>query len=55
MAGWFASDYAPWVLDPVAAEVITVRLALAEELAATGPALIKGNASEVMALAGGQL
>ncbi len=42
----------PWVLDPVAAGAIPQRLALARALAACGPALIKGNASEILALAG---
>ena len=42
----------PWVLDPVAAGAIPQRLALGRALAACGPALIKGNASEILALAG---
>lgn len=42
----------PWVLDPVAAGAMPRRLALAREFAAAGPALIKGNASEIRALAG---
>ncbi len=44
----------PWVLDPVAAGALTARTTLAEGLAGAGPAVIKGNASEIMALAGGQ-
>ncbi len=40
----------PWVLDPVAAGAIPVRTALARSMAADRPALIKGNASEILAL-----
>ncbi len=43
----------PWVLDPVAAGLLSVRTALCRELLATPPALIRGNASEIIALAGG--
>lgn len=43
-----------WVLDPVAAGALPSRTALALELAASQPAVIKGNASEIIALAGGQ-
>lgn len=42
----------PWVLDPVAAGAIPARLHSAQALAASGPRLIKGNASEILALAG---
>ena len=42
----------PWVLDPVAAGALAARTVLAESLAASGPTLIKGNASEIMTLAG---
>lgn len=41
----------PWVLDPVAAGAIPARLRAAESLAASGPRLIKGNASEILAMA----
>jgi len=41
-----------WVLDPVAVGALPVRTALARELLAAGPAVVRGNASEVMALAG---
>ena len=41
-----------WVLDPVAIGVLPVRTALAAELLAAGPAVVRGNASEVQALAG---
>lgn len=43
----------PWVLDPVAIGALPMRTALAQEFAGYGPALIRGNASEVGALAGG--
>lgn len=42
----------PWVLDPVAIGVLPVRTALAHELVEFGPAAIRGNASEIRALAG---
>ena len=41
-----------WVLDPVAAGALSARTGLARSMAADGPALIKGNASEILALAG---
>lgn len=41
-----------WVLDPVAVGVLPVRTALAAELLDHGPAIIRGNASEILALAG---
>jgi hydroxyethylthiazole kinase len=44
----------PWVLDPVAAGALEWRTRLATELLAAGtPAIVRGNASEVLALAGG--
>ena len=43
----------PWVLDPVAAGALAPRTALAEHLLAGRPTLIKGNASEIIGLAGG--
>ena len=44
----------PWVLDPVAAGALAWRTELAQELLGLGrPAIIRGNASEVLALAGG--
>ena len=44
----------PWVLDPVAAGALGWRTELAHGLlAAARPAIIRGNASEVLALAGG--
>ena len=42
----------PWVLDPVAVGALPVRTALAQDLLALRPTLIRGNASEVLALAG---
>ncbi len=42
----------PWVLDPVAVGGLPVRTALASELLAHRPGAIRGNASEVAALAG---
>lgn len=42
----------PWVLDPVAAGATPFRSALAERLVGAGPTLVRGNASEVLALAG---
>ena len=47
-----ASAGTPWVLDPVAIGVLPVRTALAQELAAQRPTTIRGNASEILALAG---
>ena len=44
----------PWVLDPVAAGALPERTALAHAMAAEAPSLIKGNASEILALAGGK-
>jgi hydroxyethylthiazole kinase len=42
----------PWVLDPVAAGAIAQRTAFGLELCALRPAAIRGNASEIMGLAG---
>lgn len=42
----------PWVLDPVAVGFLSLRTALAAELKAKRPSIIRGNASEIMALAG---
>jgi hydroxyethylthiazole kinase len=42
----------PWVLDPVAVGALPVRTALARELLGHGPTVVRGNASEVIALAG---
>jgi hydroxyethylthiazole kinase len=43
----------PWVLDPVAVGPLPLRTALAGELLELRPAVIRANASEVLALAGG--
>jgi len=42
----------PWVLDPVAIGALPVRTALAQDLVAQRPTAIRGNASEILALAG---
>lgn len=42
----------PWVLDPVAVGAMTFRTRLAAELLASRPAVVRGNASEVLSLAG---
>jgi hydroxyethylthiazole kinase len=43
---------APWILDPVAAGATAYRTEMAGRLAKLKPAVIRGNASEIMALAG---
>ncbi|MEV4738207.1 MULTISPECIES: hydroxyethylthiazole kinase [unclassified Microbacterium] len=42
----------PWVLDPVAIGALPIRTALAHELLSAGPTAVRGNASEILALAG---
>lgn len=42
----------PWVLDPVAVGALPVRTALAKDLLEFKPTAIRGNASEILALAG---
>ena len=42
----------PWVLDPVAVGALPIRTELAKRLAEKRPYAIRGNASEVLALAG---
>lgn len=42
----------PWVLDPVAVGGLPYRTALARELLELRPSVVRGNASEVLALAG---
>src|SRR5690606_4261563 len=45
----------PWVLDPVAAGAVPWRTSIALELlGAHHPAVVRGNGSEILALAGGQ-
>lgn len=42
----------PWTLDPVAVGALTLRSEFAREIIACSPAAIRGNASEIRALAG---
>lgn len=42
----------PWVLDPVAIGALPLRTTFAAELLAAGPTAVRGNASEIIALAG---
>jgi hydroxyethylthiazole kinase len=42
----------PWVLDPVAVGGLSFRTELAADLVGLSPAVVRGNASEVLALAG---
>lgn len=42
----------PWVLDPVAVGPLTVRTHFAREIVKLRPSVIRGNASEIIALAG---
>lgn len=42
----------PWLLDPVAVGALGYRTRLAADLVEHGPAIIRGNASEIVALAG---
>ncbi|EPL9569867.1 hydroxyethylthiazole kinase [Providencia rettgeri] len=42
----------PWVLDPVAVGALTFRTRFCHEILSLKPAAIRGNASEIMALAG---
>jgi hydroxyethylthiazole kinase len=42
----------PWVLDPVGVGATSFRNAVAAELLALKPSIIRGNASEIMSLAG---
>ncbi|PRB10450.1 hydroxyethylthiazole kinase [Microbacterium sp. MYb62] len=51
VAGATASG-TPWVLDPVAIGALPVRTALAHVLVEQRPTAIRGNASEILALAG---
>lgn len=47
-----ASAQTPWVLDPVAIGALPIRTALANDLVALRPTAVRGNASEILALAG---
>jgi hydroxyethylthiazole kinase len=42
----------PWVLDPVAAGALAFRTKIVEELVRFQPAVIRGNASEILAVSG---
>ena len=42
----------PWVLDPVAVGALAYRTRFAAELVTGGPAVVRGNASEILSLAG---
>ena len=42
----------PWVLDPVGAGATQYRTAVARDLGHRGPTVVRGNASEILALAG---
>ena len=42
----------PWVLDPVAYGALPYRSRIVEELLGSSPTVIRGNASEILALAG---
>jgi pilin isopeptide linkage protein/LPXTG-motif cell wall-anchored protein len=44
----------PWVLDPVAVGLLRYRTEVCRELLQTPPAMIRGNASEIIALAGAE-
>jgi hydroxyethylthiazole kinase len=44
----------PWVLDPVAVGVLPLRTFIAKELLRRFPAMIRGNASEILFLAGNE-
>jgi hydroxyethylthiazole kinase len=51
-AGAAAASGTPWVLDPVAVGFLTVRTRTAQQLVAQRPTILRGNASEIIALAG---
>ena len=44
----------PWVLDPVAVGILPLRTFIAKELLRRFPAMIRGNASEILFLAGNE-
>jgi len=44
--------HTPWVLDPVAVGALMLRTGLALELLGQGPVIVRGNPSEILALAG---
>lgn len=51
-AGVAQEHETPWVLDPVAIGSLPIRTRLAHQLLAHRPDVVRGNASEVLALAG---
>lgn len=51
--GAATDDGTPWVLDPVAAGALAWRTEIARKLLSDSPTVLRGNASEVMALTGG--
>lgn len=46
------ANHTPWTLDPVAVGALTLRTEFCQQLLALQPAAIRGNASEILALAG---
>lgn len=51
-AGRASAMNKPWVLDPVGCGATPYRTRVSAELAAMGPTIIRGNASEILSLAG---
>ncbi|MBC7735908.1 MAG: hydroxyethylthiazole kinase [Candidatus Saccharibacteria bacterium] len=51
-AGVMLAASKPWVLDPVGAGATRLRLDVSQRLLALRPTVIRGNASEILALAG---
>ena len=47
-------DGVPWVLDPTAIGLAPVRTRMARDFLDEGPDVVKGNASEILALVGGR-
>jgi len=48
------THHKPWILDPVAVGALSYRTQLCQELLALRPTAIRGNGSEILALAGHQ-
>jgi hydroxyethylthiazole kinase len=51
-AGIASKEEKPWLLDPTAIGSLPLRTGLAHELLALHPGVVKGNASEILSLAG---
>jgi hydroxyethylthiazole kinase len=51
-AGIASREKKPWLLDPTAIGSLSLRTGLAHELLALHPDVVKGNASEILSLAG---